>query len=155
MTLDLAITLCKGGFVPGDECLADPNVLEPVPETKVIVKDIVTTTRPLRFGRVSQPVVPRPDALRRLHIRFANSRNEIQRELLVICPTMHGFMQLRNSGYERRGGWDPEGRRPMFHTAIEVYEPLAGDIVAEQDDGDGAKVIDYEGSDVVHIGEPV
>ena len=64
-------------------------------------------------------------------------------------------MQLGNSGYERRGGWDPESWWPMFHTAIEVYEPLAGDIIAEQDDGDGAKVIDYEGSDVVHIGESV
>ena len=42
----------------------------------------------------------------------------------------------------------------LIHTVEEVDEPLAGDVVAEEDERHGAG-IDYECSDVVHVGESI
>jgi len=64
---------------------------------------------------------------------------------------MHRFVKFRDGRYKARSFRNPEVGGPMFHSLEEVDEPLAGDVVAEDDEGDGAGIVDYEGRDVVHI----
>ena len=40
----------------------------------------------------------------------------------------------------------------LIHAAEEIDEPLAGDVVAEEDERHGTG-IDYERSNIVHVGE--
>lgn len=100
--------------------------------------------------------MPSPDALRRLHIRLAHPGDKIQGKLLVFFSAMHGFVQLGNCGYELRGSGNLEIHGPVcIHSVEEVDEPLAGDVVADEDEGDSAEVLDVRVNDqreeVIHV----
>ena len=142
--------------MPGHQCFPHACVLLPIPEAKVIVKDVMTTAWPLGLRRVPQPIMPSPDVLWGLHIRLSNPGDKIQGELLVIFSAMHRFMQLRNRGYELRGTGNLEVGRPVcIHSVKEVDEPLAGDVIADEDKGNSAEVLDVrvddEREDAIHV----
>lgn len=156
MALDLSITFGKGGSIPGHQCFPHARILLPIPEAEVVVENILTTTWPLGFGGFSQPIMSSPDALWRLHIRLSNTRDEVEGELLVFFAAVHGLMQLRDCRYELYGIRNLEVGGPVgIHSAKEVHEPLAGDVVADEDEGEGAEVLDVyvddEGEYTVHV----
>jgi len=69
---------------------------------------------------------------------------------------MHRFVQLGNRGYELCGSGNLEVGRPVcIHSVKEVDKPLAGDVVADEDEGDSAEVLDVcvddERKDAIHV----
>lgn len=50
----------------------------------------------------------------------------------MVFAAMHRFMEFGNGGDELGRCRNPEARWPvLFHPHKEVYEPLAGDVVAQ------------------------
>ena len=69
---------------------------------------------------------------------------------------MHQFMQLGSCGYELCGSRNLEVGRPVcIHSVKEVDEPLAGDVIADEDKGNSAEVLDVrvddEREDAIHV----
>ena len=152
MALNLAIMLCQRRLVSGYQGFSHADIFQPVPEPKVVIENILATARALCFGRVSQTIVACPDPFWCLHVQLSNSRDKIERKFVMIFPAVHGLVQFGNGRYEFFGRGNLEGGRPMFfHTVEEVDEPLAGDVIAEDNQRHGAG-IDHKHGDVVHVG---
>ena len=69
---------------------------------------------------------------------------------------MHRFVQLGNCGYELCGSGNLEvGRSVCIHLVKEVDEPLAGNVIADKDEGDSAEVLDVrvddERENAIHV----
>ena len=100
MALNLLIAFSQGCLVPELQGFPYSNIFQPIPEAKVVIKDVMMTPRSLGLCHFPQPIVPCPDTFWSLHIRLSDSRDEIEGVLLVIFVTVHGFVQLGNCRYE-------------------------------------------------------
>ena len=74
----------------------------------------------------------------------------------MIFSAVHWFMQLGNRRYELHGSRNLEVGRPVcIHSVKEVDEPLAGDVVADEDEGDSTEVLDVcvedDREDAIHV----
>lgn len=74
----------------------------------------------------------------------------------MIFLAVHWFMQLGNRRYELHGSRNLEVGRPVcIHSVKEVDEPLAGDVVADEDEGDSTEVLDVcvedDREDAIHV----
>ena len=69
----------------------------------------------------------------------------------MILAAVHWFVKFRNRQYQLGARRNPERGGPMLvHSMKKVYEPLAGNIVAYEDEGEG-KCVDYERDDEIHV----
>ena len=74
----------------------------------------------------------------------------------MIFAAMHWLMEFRNGRDKFSGGRNPKARGPMlFHPHEEIHKPLAGDIIAQDNDKE-SKGLDNEslddgGNNEVHI----
>ena len=69
----------------------------------------------------------------------------------MVFPAVHGLVQFGNCGYEFFGWRNPEGSGPMLvHAGEEVDEPLAGDVVADDNEEEG-EGLDDKANEVVHV----
>jgi hypothetical protein len=95
--------------------------------------------------------MPRPDTFWRLHIRFSDSGDEVEGELLVIFAAVHWFVKFWNRRYQLGACRNPERGGPMLiHSMKEIHEPLAGDVVAYEDEGEG-KCLDHDRDNKIHV----
>ena len=69
----------------------------------------------------------------------------------MIFAPMHRFVKFRDGRYKACSFRNPEVGGPMFHLLEKVDKPLAGNVVAEDDERNGAGVVDHKGHNVVHI----
>jgi hypothetical protein len=155
MAFRLDVSLRKGQLVPPHKSLSETSILEPVPKSEMIVKDILARARSLGLGRVTQRIVGRPYTLGCLQIRETDTRYEVERVHLMISGSMHGFMEFRNRGYKSRRGSEVNISGPVVrHPMEEVDEPLTSDVVADEDKGKGCTP-NGGAENIVHVRIPV
>ena len=69
----------------------------------------------------------------------------------MIFAAVHWFMEFWNGRYQLGARRNPERSRPMFvHSMKKVHEPLASDVVAYEDEGEG-ECLDHNCDDKIHV----
>lgn len=69
----------------------------------------------------------------------------------MILAAVHWFVKFWNRRYQLGARRNPERGGPMFvHSMKKVHKPLAGNVVAYQDKGEG-KCLDHERDKKIHV----
>ena len=69
----------------------------------------------------------------------------------MILAAMHWFMKFWNHQYQLSARWNPECGRPMFvYSMKKVHKPLAGNVIAYEDKGEG-KCLDHEHDKKIYV----
>lgn len=78
MAFDLDVPLRNCSLVTRCQRFSKTHVLGVVPETEVVVQHVVTRSRALRLGGISEHVVGTPNTLRRLQVRLTDARDVVE-----------------------------------------------------------------------------
>ena len=88
----------------------------------------------MSLRRVSEYIVRTPDPLRAFTVRETDTGDVVQGVHLMVCGFVHRFVQLGDCWDDLRRSGKIEVLWPVVvHSAEKVCEPLAGDIVTDEE----------------------